>query len=398
MSREAKLGDLIGHAKAASDLRSHPQKIRFTDSTHVNNGNYMRLGFPRKSNDAMLYCKNIKMRFNLNVESTDSDCILAACDARVIFNRMRVLSGSTVLFDLTEASQCFVLESIMECSNMDSVYERRLKGQQDSNERTEYTSGQEFIVDIAPNGTLLNSESLLPLSRMSDIFVEFWLERPERALYSPGEGAQSSFSISNIEILCNYMTSQSLSQYFNTHGVNFSVVDLNHRYNAILSQEYILRLSSSHGSLDGVTTVIREQQRVSDIAAKDKYEVFDSGMNRERYNILVNNSQWFEEDENSVQQSWQHLTDLYPTAKYATFFDDRYELDRNILCTNLMAAPPSFQDVLRSGVTTSNMNSDLCYRIRRRAPPETPLRSDSYLRSTAQVHLAQNGGDLKISF
>ena len=48
MSREAKLGDLIGHAKAASDLRSHPQKIRFTDSTHVNNGNYMRLGFPRK--------------------------------------------------------------------------------------------------------------------------------------------------------------------------------------------------------------------------------------------------------------------------------------------------------------------------------------------------------------
>ena len=397
-SRDAKISDLIGYAKQTSDLKSHPIKVRYTESTTVQSGNYMRITFPRKSNDAMLDCRSIKMRCNLNIASTDPGCILAGSDFRCIVNRLRVLSGSTVLLDLAEASQAFVIESFMQVSNMDSVYSRYLKGQQDAATRATYPNGREYIVNVTPEGTILNSESLLPLSRMSDLHLEYWLERPERALYSPANDTNATFSISNIEFLCEYITSPSISQYFNSNGLRYSVVDLSHRYNAILAQEYLLRLSSSHVSLNGVTNVIREQQRVADISVSDKFELFDSGANRERYNILVNNTQWFEEDENSIEQSWQHVTDLFPRAEFASFFDGQYETTRNVLCTNLMAAPPEFQTLITSGIRTSAMNSDLTYRIRRTAAPATPLRADSYLSSDATLYMDGLGKDLKIKF
>ena len=165
-SRDAKIGDLIGVSKAQSDLKSHSVRVRYTESTSVSQGNYFRMTFPKKSDDAMLDCRSIKMRFNLTISPPDAACILAGSDARCIFNRIRVLSGSTVLLDIAEVSQLYVLESVLEVSSKDSVYSRYLRGQQSAADRTAYTNGREYIIDAAPRGSLLNSESLLPLSRM----------------------------------------------------------------------------------------------------------------------------------------------------------------------------------------------------------------------------------------
>ena len=282
-ARDARISDLIGVAKQASDLKCHHHKIRYTESTTVQAGNYFRITFPRQSNDAALDCRSIKMRFNLNFTSTDPLACLAGPDVRCIINRMRILSGSTVLFDLAEASQAFVLESLIEVSTMDSIYSRRLRGQEDLATRQAYANGREYIVSVAPEHTLLCSESLLPLSRMSDLHLEYWLERPERCMFSATD-VNATYNISNIEFLTEYITSNSISGYFSQQGLSYTVRDLSHRYNSILAQEYILRLSSSHVSLNGITNTIREQQRVADITVPDKFEVFDSGENRERYN------------------------------------------------------------------------------------------------------------------
>ena len=106
----------------------------------------------------------------------------------------------------------------------------------------------------------------------------------------------------------------------------------------------------------------------------------------------------FEEDEDSVEQSFQWLTDLYPKAEFSTFFNEDYNTTRNIIATNLMAAPPEFQALIKSGIATSIMNSDISYRIRRTSAPAVPLRSDSYLRSDAQIYLEAVGRDLKVKF
>jgi len=394
-SRDAKIWDLVGLSKQQSDLKSHSVRVRYTESTVITSGNYFRITLPRKSDDAMLDCRSIKMRFNLNITGGS---ILAGSDARCIFNRLRVLSGSTVLMDLAECSQLFVLESVLEVSHKDSIYSRYLRGQQPVSTRLDYAPGREYIVDAMPRGTILNSESLLPLSRMSDIHLEYWLELPKRALFSSTGDQEATFSISNVELLTEYITSPSISQFFNSNPLRFNVVDLSHRYNPILNQEFLLRLSSSHASLNGILTVIREQARVTDIAATEKFETFDAGVNRENYNILINSLQWFEQNEASIGESWKHLTDLFPCAEYANFFDSSFEGEHNVLATNLMAAPSEFQRVLTSGVQTGAMNSDITYRIRRSTAPAAALRADSYLYSDAVVYLEGIGRDLKIRF
>jgi hypothetical protein len=139
------------------------------------------------------------------------------------------------------------------------------------------TNNTEYIISVTPKGTLLNSVVLLPLSRMSDLSLEYYLESPNRALYSPANDTAADFSINNIEFLCDYIQSPSITNYLNTNGVKFHCSGISHRYNAILSQEHVLRLSSSHSSLNGILNVIRIASDVTDITKATKYESFYSG-------------------------------------------------------------------------------------------------------------------------
>ena len=60
--RDAKISDLLGISKQASDLVSNQVKIRYTESTAVGSGRFMRVLFPKRSNDAMLDCRSIRKR------------------------------------------------------------------------------------------------------------------------------------------------------------------------------------------------------------------------------------------------------------------------------------------------------------------------------------------------
>ena len=396
-NRSAKISDLIGLCQSTSDLQSHRVKIRYTESTVVQQGNYMRITFPKRGN-SFLDCRNIKMRFNLTITSTDDECVVAGPDVRCLWNRLRVLSGSTVLADISEASTAFALESLVEVSNMDSDFSRYLVGQQPLADRTNYTNGREYIADICPKGTILNCEALLPLSQFGDLHYELWLERPERALYSPANDTSASFTISNIELLADYITSPSISAYFAQNGLKFSCVDISHRYNPMLSQESLIRCSSSHQSVSAIVNLIRKQSQIDDIGTPGKFEVFDSGENRDNFNVLVNNTLFFEENVSSVEQTWKDLTSIFPKAEHSTYFNESYLATGNILPLWLNSAPPEFSQKVTSGIKTSAINSDITFRVKRNIPLTEPLRADSFIRADAVVFLMNKGSDLKVNF
>ena len=395
--RDAKISDLLGISKQASDLVSTQVKIRYTESTFVGSSRFMRVLFPKRSNDAMLDCRSIRMRFTLKMTSTDPLVRPASSDIRCLINRIRVLSGSSVIHDLTEASTAFTLESLCNTSIYDSKYQRKIEGNT-LLDGVAQANNTEYIVSVSPKGTLLNSDILLPLSRLSDISLEYYLESPARALHSPANDTTADFTINNIELLCDYIQSPSISNYFNTHGVRFHCMDLAHRYNSILSQEHVLRLSSSHSSLNGILNVIRVASDVTDISRPSKYESFYSGANRDKYNLLINNQLLYEADIDSTQQTWKELVSLFPMVKSSVFFDGAYATTKNVLATSTLSAPVDFRSKIISGVNTSQLNSDITYRIRLTAAPTVALRSDSFLYSDVYVSLPANGRDLVVKF
>ena len=121
----------------------------------------------------MLDLRSIRLRFDLNLVTNDSSTCVDSRDVRSIISRIRVLSGSQVLQDISEASLLFEVLSNIETSANESEYDRYLGGREDIVARQAYPNSREYIVPIAAKGSLLNSDAILPLSHLSDLHVEF---------------------------------------------------------------------------------------------------------------------------------------------------------------------------------------------------------------------------------
>jgi hypothetical protein len=395
--RQASVMDLLGQSKQQSDLVSHQCRVRYTESTTVQANRFFRLLFPKRSGDQMLDCRSIRLKFNLRIDSSDLNASIGAPDVRAIFNRIRILSGTTVIHDIAEAGLAFNLETLCSVSNMDSKYDRRVEGVSLLEAPSYYyRHGDEFIVPICPKGGLLNSDTLLPTSRMSDLIWECYLEQPQRCMFADTD-PNATYSIENVEILCDYIHSPSISTYFNQHGCKFHCTDVATRFNSVLSQEHVLRLSSSHSSLNGILTAYRVASVVTDIAVSNKFSSFLPGTQRERYNVLVNNSLMYEQDIDSLPMSWGFMKDLFPLAQYSIWFDD-FIGSKNLLATSIISSPPEFRDRIISGINTSQLNSDITYRVRLTAQPSVPLRTDSFLYSDIWVFLPKANSDLQVKF
>jgi hypothetical protein len=344
----------------------------------------------------MLDCRSIRLKFNLRITSTDPYATINAPDIRAIFNRIRILSGTTVIHDLAEAGLALNLESLCSVSHMDSKYDRRVEGVTLLEPSTHYfKNNDEFILPICHKGGLLNSETLLPTSRMNDLIWECYLEAPQRCMFSTDPNA--TYSIENVEILCDYIASPSISNFFNQHGCKFHCTDVATRFNSVLSQEHVLRLSSSHSSLNGILTAYRIAADVTDISKQNKFSSFLQGMQRERYNVLINNSLMYEQDIDSLPMAWGFLKDMFPLVKYAIWFDE-FVGSKNLLATSIISAPPEFRDRIVSGINTSQLNSDITYKVRLTSQPSVPLRTDSFLYSDIYVFLPKANSDLQVKF
>jgi hypothetical protein len=126
-------------------------------------------------------------------------------------------------------------------------------------------------------------------------------------------------------------------------------MDVAQGYNAILSQEHVLHLSSSHSSLNGILSIIRVASDVTDIPKSQKYETFYSGANREKYTLLVNNQVLYGQDIDSTQQTWKELVSLFPMAKSSVFFDSTYATTKHVMATSTLSASIDFRNKIISG-------------------------------------------------
>jgi hypothetical protein len=390
----ASISELVGVAKSSSDLESRPMRIRYNESQTIRSGSYFRMTFPKVATD-LLDLRSIKMRFRVNIAGEPA--ILDASDARCIFNRVRCLSGSQVLMDISEASLMFQTESLIETSTNANKYERYLQGRQSRADRQAYPNGREYITSLAPAGSLLNCDAVLPLSRLSDLHVEFWMESSARALFNGGAG-DSDFSIEGVEILCDYIRSPSLTNYFSQNALSFHVTDYSHRFNTLLTEQGMCRFSSAHTSLNKVITILRPQAQVSGLGAADKLSTWYSGENVREYNLHLNSQLYFEQAIDSTEQAFTHFLSSFPKLATSEHFDTGFNAQKHLFCVDVTAAPASFQKEISSGTHTANLNSPLLLKIDFTGPLAQPLRADSYLMSDALIYMDGSSGDLKIRY
>jgi len=386
--------NLVGAAKATSDIVSTPREIRYSHSTTVVNGGHFRQTFPKMGDGSMVDCRSIRMRFTLDMVSTDAACCVDSLDVRSIMSTMRVISGSTTLVDMQDLPLLFSLESAIYNSVHDSTYSRSKKGQETLAARqARPLTDQEYIVDLMPRGTLLNSDVLLPLDTYNDLHVDIQMAAANDALYSATD-ATPSFAISNVEILCDYITSASISSYMAANPVSFHCDYISLRSNSILTQQYLLRLESSSTSLNSVLTANRLVSRLHDVSVQGKNEVFFSGVNRVDYNVRINQVRLYEQNIDSLEQTWDFFSDVFPDVEMSEHFDD-YATTQNVICTRLTAVHKSFEDSIISGKKTAAHNSAVIMEVQLSGAP-APLQSSSFLRSSVWIYADPRSKDLQI--
>ncbi len=157
----ASIQALVGVAKDATDLTSIQKMVRYNESSVIQSSKVFRFTFP-KQDQSSLDCRSIRLQFRLNlinpgIEKCGLDSGSGNCSA-TLFDGVRALSGSNVLFDLDQASTSFNFEDLTNLHMDTARFEWMLDGRM-NNDRD--VSGKTYICTIGPKDGTLNSSSLL---------------------------------------------------------------------------------------------------------------------------------------------------------------------------------------------------------------------------------------------
>ena len=217
------------------------------------------------------------------------------------------------------------------------------------------------------------------------------------ALEVPNVNDKCDYFLTQVYIDCRYLRSPSLSQYYNTNGLKFSVVDITNRYESIQTQEALIRFSSSHTSLDKVLILFRDSTvATGGIQQKNKLNTFNLSDNL-KYNLYVNSVLFNEEDVKSVEESWLNAIEAFPMLRHSSWFDTDYNGNKYFVAFDLTSSPYEFAKEIESGIKTSAHNNDVALRITLKVVPTNHVRADVFLFSSAVVYLDPRGsGDLKL--
>ena len=394
---------LTGILKSATDIDAVPVRIRYQDSQVIKSNQYFRIVFPRHANDQMLDLRTPKLCFyyfnSVGGIDTAVDIAPDGHSMSCLFNRMRVLSGSTVLVDISNADLLNnFLEDVEVCLTSNSM-DKDLIGYSTIASQRAAHNGKKIIMSIGPIGSLLNMDGILPLNRMNDLTLELWTNKAEDCLTSPTDVTGAfDFRLERVEVDCRYLKSPSLSAYFNANPIKFSVVDYSHRYESILTKQALVRFSSSHSSLDKFLVIFRDSATATGgTKVKDKFNTFTLSDLLEA-NVYINSHLYKEEDIDSIQECWAEARKAFPDLACSDWFDLDYKTSKFFFALNLTSAPHDFYKKIQSGVKSSSLNSDIALKLNLAAIPTAPIRVDMYLISTATVYLSQPGGDLKIQY
>ena len=391
---------LCGTVKQQSDLAVSHIRNRYTQSTSVKSGNWFRMTLS-KHDQKYVDMRSLKLRFNLAIQTADAlsptETGLAAPTAACIFRRIVVKSGSTVIMDIENVPLLATMQENISTKGTVSVQSLSLRGNGSEYSRRNWARDgpKEYIINAGPAGSFLNCDCLLPTFRMSDIHIEYYLADGNLVINSPDQA--STFTISDIELHSNYLSSKSITNFFNANpNASFSVTDYSHRFFNVNGQTSVLKISSANTSLNSIVCFFHPDN-MGDTTARQRYE---HGMRYstsiKSYQLFVNTLAYYDQPVDSLEQAWEHFSKSFPQAEHSMFYND---WDTQFLLTcDLRAAPKEFSKHITSGVKTSALNSDLALKVDFLPGGQAvPLVVDCFLMSDAVISIGA-GRDLQIRY
>jgi hypothetical protein len=219
-------------------------------------------------------------------------------------------------------------------------------------------------------GTILNCAALLPLDKLNGFLsLELYLADPRKILFSATNDLLATYSMTDIQLICEYIASPSLTQYYNTQPINFSVSNWTHRFQQVQDIKSVLRLPSSYSSLCRVLVGVRLQNLVdsiSDLNIADRQQRFLHYPYLSQLQAYVNNKPFFSEplsDSRLWTELWHEAKDAFPglasSAYYTNVTNNAQVNGCPYIGLNLCSAPSKFSKGIVSGLKTSNMVSDM---------------------------------------
>lgn len=225
---------------------------------------------------------------------------------------------------------------------------------------------------------------LFDVNSSSDLLLEFWTLDANQYLYSPANDTAATYSWSNIEILSQYIRSDSLATYFRSNATAFTCHSYDRRYETLSSAVSQVKIPSSQTSLNGFIMALRAVNVEAAINQINKTTVWNSN-GLVSYNLLINQQRFFDEDISSYEQFFQELSHFLPEVEKAVFFTSAYTTTRFPIGIRISAAPESFRSSITSGVATAALNNELVLQLTFGSAPAMQ-RVDTWLQSDIIVH------------
>jgi hypothetical protein len=404
----ASLDQLVGRLKAQSDLKNRHLRIRYNEATDVVGGLGKKIvfRFPKLVSE-YLDLSSIQLHFTI---STAADSMLDAWSYTSIFQRIRVLSSSTCVLDIDNFGLLSTtLKHAQTSAYVSNTALRRSQGlfQVATESSSEASSARRCFIEF-PEGTLLNSPGLLPVGSMNGFFqVELYLQDGNKILYSPGGDAASNYTLSNMQILCNYIRSPSLDSYFAQNPFTCHVNNWSHRFQNLANTQSILRIPSSFTSLRKILLCIRDSNQVNGaLTVQGRQQSFCSYNHISSIQLFSNNQPLWSEPirgENVEIELFNEGMKALPGMAESTYHrDPRVDKAQNGGCPiaiSLDSAPQAFRDALISGIRSSQHVSDLYAEIQYTAGiTTTTYQADVFLCSDTRIFTSGATGALEIEF
>jgi hypothetical protein len=392
------ISQLTGALKQPTDISSQSVKIRYTEANSVvgSANRKIILRFPKIENQ-MLDLSSITLDFSVDL---NTDAYFDVPDYNAVIQRVRVLSSSNVILDISDYN---LLQSQLnhgKTQSTENSHSRNVKGLFDTVAEAKAASATTQRCSLKfPENTILNTSGLLPLSKITgSLTCEIYLEDPKKILGSATNDQISAFTLSDIQLNCTYISSQSLTNYYQNNGTEFHVENWSHRFQNVNDQKSILRVPSSFKSLCKLLVCIRSQAKVDGIDL--------SVANRMCSNIAYTDLasiQWFSNNTplysepfelaNIETELWNETLKTYSALNFSTYHTDvttGKTVNSPGFWVNLQSAPQQFHDELLSGLASNQHVSSIYSQITFAVTP-TNYSATVFTMNNSRVFVDGNG-------
>jgi hypothetical protein len=332
--------------------------------------------------------------------ATTTDAFLDVFDNNAVIQRVRVLSSSNVLADISDYNFLQSQLNHGKTTATENSHSRQLAGLfgNIAESKASAAATQRCSVKF-PKNTILNCEALLPLDKISgQLTLEVYLENGKKILGSDTDDVTSNYSLTDIQLNCTYISSPSLTNYFQTNPISFHVDNFSHRFQNVNDVKSVLRMPSSFKSLCKLMIFIRPSSRVDniDLSVANRMCSNIAYTDIQQIQFFSNNVPLFSEPfelSNITQELFLESLKTYPELQNSTYHTD-VTTGGTFNCPgffiNLQSAPKQFHDELLSGLSSNQHVSDLYAQLSFAVTP-TNYTATVFLMNNSKIFVDANG-------